>query len=122
MNYAEICQKSGLTTLVGAHLEGAHLRGAYLEGTDLEGAYLRGAHLEGTDLFGTEIVSFQFQQQGAYFQPSRNWLKIGCEEHSLSEWLIDYEQIGITHGYTSQQIKIYQEFMLICQKIVEAGK
>ena len=92
---------------------------ANLSEADLSEANLYRANLSEANLSGTEIILFQFQQHFAYFQSSTKMLKIGCHDHLLDNWLEDYQQIGLKNDYTELQIKIYHQFIMLCQKIVE---
>ena len=38
-------------------------------------------------------------------------IKIGCEEHTFSEWLINYEAIGKEHNYTDSEIAEYKKII-----------
>ena len=55
MNYADICEKHGVSDLSDADLRDANLRGADLSGANLRGADLSGADLRGADLRSTNL-------------------------------------------------------------------
>ena len=94
--------------LVGADLSGANLGGANLGGADLRGSEFRGADLSGAYLSGADLSGAEFR--GANYgngipmtlEPlqivglsKEGWqilifdchMKIGCELHSLHEWM-----------------------------------
>ena len=99
--------------LYGANLRGANLRwanlyGTHLEGVNLEGANLYGANLRGAKLEGaTNIISFTYGQHLGIFVIDAAYVKIGCEGHSLSYWLENYEGIGQENNYDETTIKMY---------------
>jgi hypothetical protein len=41
---------------------------------------------------------------------------IGCEEHSVSDWIENYKSIGEENDYTPGQIEEYGEYIKICAK------
>ena len=47
-------------------------------------------------------------------QPTLQTIKIGCVEMPLAEWLKTYEAVGVTHGYTSEQIAEYGLYLRVC--------
>jgi len=111
-----------------ADLRGATLRGAYLRGADLRGADLRGADLRGTNLFGvnfsganlrgvTMIICYTPVVVGANFAlivgsghtgfRVGDYIKIGCQEHTVAYWLIHVRAIAQDNGYTPEQVEEY---------------
>jgi len=86
--------------LSGANLSGADLSGANLSGADLSGANLRGANLSGANLSGADL---------SYATIIEFYLivKIGCEEHTLKDWLKLYKQKGKSNKYDTKTIKRY---------------
>ena len=71
--------------LQGVDLQGAFLKGAHLRGADLRGAYLRGADLQGVEfddiIMIIDTTYYTIQIKG------KKWIKVGCQEHSLEQWL-----------------------------------
>ena len=98
--------------LRGADLQGADLREADLWGADLEGAYLRGADLN----FCSDIISFTLGKHFGFAQLSTGYVKIGCEGHSISDWLENVEQIGQANNYTNEQLWLYKKMLKLIQK------
>ncbi len=75
--------------LRGADLLGANLRGANLERADLWGANLWGANLRGADLLKTifeKDVPVIINTEYYNVVKTKNFIKIGCEQHTPSEW------------------------------------
>jgi hypothetical protein len=75
--------------LTGANLIGANLRGANLIDADLTDAYLRGANLADANLRGAikdfTYVSTKSSKYGVTLVC--NELRIGCQLHTLDEWV-----------------------------------
>ena len=117
-------------SLVGADLQGANLRGADLREADLEGAHLQEANLQGAYLLKAYLLGadlYRADLQGAYLQGAYlqytciisgtlghhfyfcngDHLRIGCEDMTLDQWLVDFKRVGEEAGYTKQQIHDY---------------
>jgi hypothetical protein len=47
-------------------------------------------------------------------------IKIGCEEHTIAEWLKNYAKIGEKHLYTDEQINEYHKYILLCAELAKA--
>ena len=104
------------TDLQGADLGGANLKEADLKEADLKGADLVGAYLEGADLnFCSDIISFTLGKHFGFAQLSTGYVKIGCEGHSISDWLENVEQIGQANNYTDEQIFDYKYILTFIQ-------
>ena len=74
--------------LYGANLYGANLTGADLTGADLTGACLTDAYLADVKAFGYTFNRSPIQIDDKYFiHLWDGFLKIGCEEHPIAEWL-----------------------------------
>jgi uncharacterized protein YjbI with pentapeptide repeats len=104
--------------LSGADLSGANLYGADLSGANLYRADLSGANLQETILAGKSILSFQFEKHTAYFYGSDE-IVIGCERHTVKEWLDRYQEIGKKEGYSEDQILMYGNFIKSCAELFE---
>ena len=112
-------------SLVGADLQRADLLGAYLQGANLQGAFLQGADLRMANLQEANLQGTELQRaylQGAYLQYTciisgtlghhfyfcnGDHLRIGCEDMTLDQWLVDFKRVGEEAGYTKQQIHDY---------------
>jgi hypothetical protein len=98
-----------------ANLSYADLSGANLSGANLSDANLSDANLSRADLCGVKgVVSPIIQVQG-----SGHWLTtlpdgrvaIGCEVHTIEEWLSRAEEIGRANNYSEIQIREYQSYL-----------
>jgi hypothetical protein len=45
------------------------------------------------------------------------YVRIGCEEHSIKEWIKDGKRIAEKHGFTKEQIAEYAEYIKLFKKI-----
>jgi hypothetical protein len=104
--------------LGGANLGGANLRGANLGGANLRGANLGGANLEGAKGIKLPIITIAGSMHLFCYHNGR--IKIGCEDHTIKEWLKDYKKIGQSHEYTDKQIAEYEIY--ICMVSVLGDK
>jgi hypothetical protein len=117
--------------LRGADLRGANLRGANLScsdlscanlsDADLRGADLGGADLRGTDLrcanlSGTNVLTFQFNRHMAIYTPCGT-ITIGCERHSIDDWVSNFTDIGAKNDYADVEIMAYGKFIKLCAEI-----
>jgi len=118
--------------LVGADLRGAYLGGADLRGADLREADLRGAYLGGADLRGADLREADLR--GAYLGEtgiiaiqgsmhriiciSRDEICVGCERHSLTDWIKTYRSIGKNNDYTHAQIEEYGKWFLVLDEML----
>jgi hypothetical protein len=110
--------------LVDANLGDADLRGANLRGANLTGANLRGADLRDADLTGAKgiklpILSIQGSCHYLFYMDGK--IEIGCENHTVAEWLSDYETIGKNNGYTVEQVAEYKQYIDMCAVFSPAG-
>jgi hypothetical protein len=102
--------KGERANLSGANLSGAYLSGANLYGANLSGANLSGANLYGANLYGAEgVYTFMLGKDFGFCFKSINviYLQIGCICKPLTTWIKDYKSVGIEHGYTTHEIKLY---------------
>jgi len=88
-----------------ANLRRADLQGANLQGANLQGAYLQGAYLQGAYLQYTCIISGTLGHH--FYFCNGDHLRIGCEDMTLDQWLVDFKRVGEEAGYTKQQIHDY---------------
>jgi len=91
--------------LQGAYLREAYLREAYLREANLQGANLQGAYLQGAYLQYTCIISGTLGHH--FYFCNGDHLRIGCEDMTLDQWLVDFKRVGEEAGYTKQQIHDY---------------
>jgi len=109
--------------LRGADLHGAYLRWADLRDADLRDADLRGADLSRADLSGANLrgatmiicnVPVVVDANFALIVGSGHtgirigdYLKIGCQEHTVAHWRVHVRAIALAHGYTPEQVEEY---------------
>ena len=91
-------EKREFESLAGADLTGANLYRADLTGADLYGANLYGANLRNAKL-DFQIVCLQSSRYDIVLYDWDN-LKIGCQLHSLDEWLERGAIIAVKCGET----------------------
>jgi len=111
--------------LYGANLYGANLcradlcradlRGADLCGADLCGADLRGAYLRGANLDYTGLPTFHFNKDFAFAYSDR--IQIGCRNHSILNWLLQFKRIGRIEGYSVEEIEMYGSWIKSVAKL-----
>ena len=101
--------------LTGAYLSGTNLTGAYLTGADLTGADLTGAYLSGADIFQFQAGKFHAFYHISSAYKNGNYLKIGCEGHSLAHWLEHGREIGKKAGFAAEEIELH---MLVIEKVL----
>ena len=111
--------------LRGANLRGANLEGAILEGADFRNADLRsadleGANLEGAYLYNTSILTFSLGKHFAFFH--EGYLKIGCMEMNIEEWVEKFEDIGRDQDYSDFEIDLYGSFIKLMYILLLLGK
>ena len=100
-----------------AYLVGADLRGADLGGADLRGADLREADLRGAYLGETGIIAIQGSMH-RIICISRDEICVGCERHSLTDWIKTYRSIGKNNDYTHAQIEEYGKWFLVLDEML----
>lgn len=93
--------------------EKADLSYANLRSADLSYADLRYADLRYADLCSADLMSFQFQRDVAFYTFD-GALRIGCVFMPITEWVLGYQEIGKSNGYTEEQIKMYGKFIEMC--------
>ena len=83
----------GDAELSGANLRGADLGGVDLRGTDLSNADLRGVDLNNADLQDINLTSTDLPEstfiifgEKYFISICGDYVKVGCEVHSASEW------------------------------------
>ena len=101
------------TDLRSADLRYTDLRYADLRNTDLRNADLRNTDLRYADLRETGIMTFNYEQNTAYYTPDGS-LIIGCICMPVSEWELGFKEIGKANGYTDEQIEEYGVFISRC--------
>jgi hypothetical protein len=114
--------------LRGAYLIGANLRGADLRDANLIGAYLRDANLIGADLIGANLIGANgiilpiFNIIGSVHSVvfMGDKIKIGCEDHSISEWVENYKTIGEQNNYSPEQIEEYKKYIFMIAEFIKS--
>jgi len=113
-----------IASLRGADLRGADLRGAdlrmvSLRGADLRGADLRGADLRGADLRGAYLYSIVGKtiytlnsiKHPAFYIKEDDIINIGCKSLTYTDWVNCGENIGVSEGYSPEEVVIYLNWM-----------
>ena len=78
-----------------AYLKGANFKGAFLKDANFKGAHLEGVYFEGAFLTGVNFDDVLININTIYYNIQINgkqWIKVGCQEHSLEQWLNFKEQ------------------------------
>ena len=89
--------------------ERADLSGANLSGANLIGADLIGANLNDAKTSSPIIVFNGPQHQAIYCQ---GYVRIGCQYHSLKDWVEQYEAIGKEAQYSADEIRLYGDWLM----------
>jgi len=108
-----------------ADLSGANLYGADLSRADLSRANLSRANLSGADLYGANgiilpVISISGTKHKFYYQDGK--IRIGCEIHTVAEWMICYGKIGTMAGYTELEIEEYYQYIKFCADLKMEAK
>ena len=106
--------------LWGANLSDADLRGANLRGANLSSADLSDANLYGANMFcaktDSPIIVFNGPQHQAIY--CQGYVRIGCQYHSLKDWVEQYYTIGMEAGYSALEIETYGKFLKNLEKML----
>lgn len=94
-----------------ANLQSANLRSADLRSADLQSADLRSAKfiIAGVELVVDDTMSNFHLLLGSAHHGYRidDYIRIGCQEHTVQHWLANVETIAKDNNYTDRQIKEY---------------
>ena len=118
-------EKNYRANLSGADLSGADLSGANLTRANLYGANLSRADLSGADLSGANgiilpVISISGTKHNFYYHAGI--IKVGCESHTVAEWMICYAKIGEMAGYTESEIEEYYRYIKFCADLKPEAK
>ena len=94
--------------------------GADLRGADLCGANLYGANLRGAKNIKLPILSLNGSKHSLYY--INDIIQIGCEKHSVDEWIKNYESIGKNNDYTEEQITEYGNYIKMIYNMIRGTK
>ena len=72
-----------------------------------ERADLRGSDLRGANLRGANGLVSCFQAGQHYATAGGGYINIGCERHTYTDWLANYETIGKKYSYSDDEIRRY---------------
>jgi len=111
--------------LFGADLSGADLSRADLSRADLSRADLSRANLSRADLSGANeiilpIISISGTKDNFYYLDGV--IRIGCESHTVAEWMVGYAEIGARADYTESEIKEYYQYIKFCADLKMESK
>jgi hypothetical protein len=105
--------------LYGADLSRADLYGANLSRANLSRVNLYGANLSGANLSRVKGIKFPIISicgvAHSFFYHDKI-IQIGCECHTVKEWIKNYKKIGESNNYTTDQIAEYYEYIKMCKK------
>jgi len=84
-----------------------------------------GANLSRAYLFGATgiifpIISISGTNHNFYYYDGI--IKIGCESHTVAEWMICYGKIGTMAGYTELEIEEYYRYIKFCADLKQEAK
>ena len=103
-----------------AKLYGANLSGAYLSGANLSRANLSVADLSGADLriavMDTPVYQFYLGKYNAV--ATKDYLRVGCEVHSWDEWLTNYNQYGVSAGFSDKEIQDHSRVIKLFHELL----
>jgi hypothetical protein len=103
----------------GGVMHGGEMHGGVMWGGVMRGGVMCGGEMHGGVMHGGEIKVSMLQIQGTrhfcYASPTVTgesiWLGIGCEFHSIEWWLENFESVGKSKGYTTEQIAEYKLYI-----------
>ena len=67
-------------------------------------------------VYGSAWPSSPLYIQGSrhpLYTPSHGRLRIGCEDHTIAEWVVGCEKIATANGYTKSEIEEYAMYIAI---------
>lgn len=90
-----------------------------MRGGVMWGGVMRGGVMHGGEMWGGVIEVSMLQIQGTrhfcYASPTKTgesiWLGIGCEFHPIEWWIENFESVGKSEGYTTEQIAEYKLYI-----------
>ena len=108
----------------GGVIRGGEIRGGEIKGGVIRGGVIRGGVIRGGEIRGGVIEVSLLQIQGTrhfcYASPTKDGkeihLGIGCEFHSIKEWLNSFGSIGNANDYSESEIEEYGEYIKLFAK------
>jgi hypothetical protein len=82
---------------------------ANLRGEDLRGADLRGAYLY--SIVGKTIYTLNSIKHPAFYIKEDDIINIGCKSLTYTDWVNCGENIGVSEGYSPEEVVIYLNWM-----------
>jgi hypothetical protein len=130
------CIDQNKSNFIKANLSRAILPGVDFSKVNFSGATLDGVNFNRADLTGTNITCYQLYSTSCIdtildytllkIQGSRHlfcaydrMIRIGCEYHSVDEWL---EQGNYTNTYFQNEHQEYKEYIKMYKNMTESGK
>ena len=110
--------KDALEKNRGANLCGANLCEANLRGADLCEANLCEANLRGAKEIKLPIISLNGSAHSLFY--INGTIRIGCEEHTIDEWVENYKSIGDDNNYSEEQITEYGKYIIMIANIIKS--
>ena len=99
--------------LSDADLSDADLMRANLSGADLSGADLMRANLSGVE--GKRVLHFNHSSKHPLIYVD-GFIRIGCQYHSVDEWLKVGKKLGTEAGYSKEEIAQYMNIVKFISK------
>ena len=87
-------------------------------GADLSGADLYGADLSRADGIKLPIFNITGTLHSLLYMNGN--IRIGCENHSLTEWVENYKTIGKENGYSEDQICEYGGYITTIATLIKS--
>ena len=116
LRYANLYNANlGNTDLRYANLGNTDLRYANLRYANLYNANLYNANLSNADLYNANLLNAQSilsfigeQHLLVYFKYDETYYcKIGCKDFPVEYWIKNFQDIGISEGYSLEQTRLY---------------
>ena len=108
----------------GGVMWGGEMWGGVMRGGVMRGGVMRGGEMHGGVMRGGVIKVSMLQIQGtrhfcyASFTEDEKeiWLGVGCHFKPISEWIETYKRIGVSEGYTADEIEEYSGYIEVFAK------
>ena len=103
----------------GGVIWGGVIRGGVIRGGVIRGGVIRGGEIRG-GVIEVSLLQIQGTRHFCYASPTKDGkeihLGIGCEFHSIKEWLNSFGSIGNANDYSESEIEEYGEYIKLFAK------